>query len=502
VTAALASRVSRLEKATADPATAAPAAPLFTPNPGPQKRAYESEADITGYGGSAGGGKSMLAIGLAVTQHRRSIIFRREQDQVRDLWEKLSAVCGIHGRSNENLLIWRDLPGGRYVRLAGVKNPNDWKKFQGQGHDLFAFDEGTEFLEQQIRTLIAWNRTTITGQRCRVVISFNPPTSVEGEWVIEFFAPWLDPNHPDPAEPGELRWYAVIDGQDTECEDGTPFEYEGETITPLSRTFFPARLEDNPQLEATGYRATLQGLPEPLRSQMLYGDFTIGLMEDAYQVIPTAWVRAAQARWTPDRPELPGTQRLVPQSCVSLDVAEGGRDRTVVARRYGDWVAPLIVKPGVDTPTPEDAVAMVEPLMLDGGYTIVDVDGLGGKAYGILRAKFKGRAKMFQGVKPTLWRDKEQAVEFLNIRAAAYWAMREALDPSNNSAVALPPDPELRAELCSARWERRGRRIKLEDKEKIKERLGRSPDKADAVVQAFWPNAVMAIPESYGIRVG
>jgi len=127
---------------------------------------------------------------------------------------------------------------------------------------------------------------------------------------------------------------------------------------------------------------------------------------------------------------------------------------------------------------------------------------LGGKAYGILRAKFKGRAVAYQGVKPTLWRDKETVFEFLNVRAAAYWAMREALDPSNNSTVALPPDAELRAELCAARWERSGRKIKLEEKKFIKERLGRSPDKADAVVQAFWPHAVLAIPESYGIEVG
>jgi len=335
-----------------------------------------------------------------------------------------------------------------------------------------------------------------------VVLGFNPPTSTEGEWIIEVFAPWLQPGHPDPAEPGELRWFARIDDKDVECEDGTPFELGDELVTPLSRTFFPARLEDNPILDSTNYRSVLQGMPEPLRSQMLYGDFTIGRTDDAYQVIPTAWVRAAQARWTLERPELVGTTRQVPQSCVSLDVAEGGRDRTVVARRYGDWVAPLIVKPGVETPTPEDAVAMVEPLMLDGGYAIVDADMLGGKAYGILRAKFKNRAHAYQGVKPTLWRDQETVFEFLNVRAAAYWAMREALDPSNTSTVALPPDPELRAELCAARWERSGRKIKLEEKKDIKERLGRSPDKADAVVMAFWPHAVMVLPESYGITVG
>ena len=34
--------------------------------------------------------------------------------------------------------------------------------------------------------------------------------------------------------------------------------------------------------------ATLQSLPEPLRSQMLYGDFNAGTEDDSMQVIPTA----------------------------------------------------------------------------------------------------------------------------------------------------------------------------------------------------------------------
>ena len=34
---------------------------LWSPLPGPQTMAYESEADIIGYGGAAGGGKTDLA---------------------------------------------------------------------------------------------------------------------------------------------------------------------------------------------------------------------------------------------------------------------------------------------------------------------------------------------------------------------------------------------------------------------------------------------------------
>ncbi len=65
--------------------------------------------------------------------------------------------------------------------------------------------------------------------------------------------------------------------------------------------------------------------------------------------------------------------------------------------------------------------------------------------------------------------------------------MREELDPSQEggSAIALPPDPKLKADLCSYRWELRTNGIVIEDKEDQKERLGRSPDRGDAAVMCL-----------------
>ena len=125
-----------------------------------------------------------------------------------------------------------------------------------------------------------------------MVCAGNPPTYAEGEWVIRYWAPWLSTSYPYPAEPGELRWFATIDGKDVEVESGKRFGYKGESIQPLSRTFIPAFLKDNPYLANTSYEAVLQGLPEPLRSQLLHGLFTTTRPDLPYQVIPTEWVKA------------------------------------------------------------------------------------------------------------------------------------------------------------------------------------------------------------------
>lgn len=57
-------------------------APIWIPQEGPQRAAYESQADIVFYGGSAGGGKTDLLLGLSLTSQRHSIIFRRQSVQL------------------------------------------------------------------------------------------------------------------------------------------------------------------------------------------------------------------------------------------------------------------------------------------------------------------------------------------------------------------------------------------------------------------------------------
>jgi len=194
----------------------------------PQWAAFLSPADELYYGGAAGGGKSDLLLGLAVTSHRTSIIFRRELAQLSGptgLIERSHQIIGEHGRYNGQEHSWRDLPGGRSLQFGAMQYERDKARYQGRPRDLTAFDELPEFTESQYRFSIAWTRTTIPGQRVRVVCAGNPPTHSDGRWVIDYWAPWLDSAHPNPAEPGELRWFAMIDGKDVEFNSGEPIDH-------------------------------------------------------------------------------------------------------------------------------------------------------------------------------------------------------------------------------------------------------------------------------------
>lgn len=459
--------------------------PVWTPyEGGPQERAYRSEADIVGYGGAAGGGKTDLACGLALTQHRKSIIFRREYPTLKGILDRLHDLIDGKGRWNGQDKIYR-LDDGRVIELGAVQYYEDVRKFRGRPHDLLVIDEATEFEERQFRFLSGWLRTTDEAQRCRILLTFNPPTDAEGQWVVPFFAPWLDETHPRPALPGELRWYATIDGKEAERPNGEPFEHANESIVPLSRTFFPARLADNPALAKTGYGAQLQSLPEPLRSQLLFGDFRAGVADDAWQCIPTAWIKAAMARWrarpAPD----------VALTITGLDVAHGGKDQTVKADRYGDWFAPLKVWPGVETPTGNAAAVLVARDHDPAASINVDAIGYGASAAERLAEKppqgFGLRAKAVNVAEGTTYRDKSRRFKMINKRAEMYWRLREDLDPDNNPTLCLPDDPELLADLVAPRYEITTSGIKIEAKKDIIERIGRSPDKGDAVALAMLP---------------
>jgi hypothetical protein len=476
----------------------------WTPTPGPQTAAYYSDADVLLYGGQAGGGKTDLLIGLAFNEHTRTLMMRRRSSDLSAMIDRSIEVNGTRkgysGAPPKSLRLNPDENATseyeRKMEFRGCPYPGDEQATQGQPRDLLGLEEGAQLLESQVRYLMGWVRSARPGQRCRTVIASNPPLTDEGQWMFKMFQPWLDPAHPAPALPGELRWYVTDSAGEDEEVDG-PGVYEiGLTqdgkpnlVRAMSRTFIPASLDDNPFLRETNYRASLDALPEPLRSAMRDGNFQAGRIDDPYQVIPTQWIIDAQNRWSESPPE------AAPMTAMGVDVARGGTDKTVIASRYDWWFRPMVVIDGADTKLGTDVAAAVIKERRNAAAIVIDMGGgYGGAPYEHLKQNLEGSLDTpdrivfgYNGANASHVRTVDRQMEFFNRRAETWWRFREALDPSQQggSPIALPPDTELMADLVSARFRIVPRGIQIESKEDIIQRLGRSPDRGDAVVMAW-----------------
>ena len=456
----------------------------------PQQAALETLADETFFGGAPGGGKTMLALGLAMTAHLNSIIFRRQYAQLRGtegIIDKAREIVGMRGHFAGNMIT--RLPGGRSIEFGSMQHEWDREKYKGRPHDLKVFDEIPDFLENQYRYVIAWLRTSVPGQRVRVLCTGNPPTTEEGQWVIRYWGPWLDPTHNNPAKAAELRWFIVgEDGKDIEVAGPGQYEVSERMVSARSRTFIPAQVEDNPMYMATNYISVLDSLPEPLRSQMRFGNFGNTSMDAPYQVVPRDWVLAAQARWTADGH---GGQ---PVDSAGVDCSRGGQDEFVITEKRGNWVAPQYIHSAKEAPDGASgaklilqAVGMAESIPVQ-----VDVGGEAGPSvYDNLRrmvtdADSPLKPIAMNGTRKATGKDRSGKLGFLNKRAEWHWRLREALDPESGEEIALPPDPQLRADLCAPRWKLMvNGRIQIESKGDIKKRLGRSPDRGESLIYAL-----------------
>lgn len=457
-------------------------------NPGPQFEAYHSKADVLLYGGQAAGGKTDLLAGLALTQHRRSLLMRRHYTDLDYLIDRVREIDGSWQGFNGSPPPRLKTADDRRIDFGAAAKAGDERHWQGRPHDFLGLDEVVHFLESQIRFLMGWVRTPIVGQRSRVVFASNPPETAEGDFIIGMFRPWLDITHHNPAKQGELRWFVSDpDGKDFEVDGPEPYQFPGQErpVQPMSRTFIGAALSDNPFQRDSGYAAQLDALPEPLRSIVRDGNFMAGREDDAWQLIPTNWIRAAMDRWEPEPPA------GIPMSCMAVDPASGGADQSVIASRHDGWFAPLFKKPGRETPLGTEIAGEVVMRRQDHCDVVIDMGGGYGSVPYLTLQENGINAHGHKGSEGSNARTKDRKLGFYNKRAEVWWKFREALDPGQRggSSIQLPDDQELLSELTSVKFSAVTQggvmSIKAETKEDVVKRLGHSPDSADAVTMCW-----------------
>lgn len=214
----------------------------------------------------------------------------------------------------------------------------------------------------------------------------------------------------------------------------------------------------------------------------LYANRVLGEFHSADEdgVIPLSWIEAAVERWKHNE-----GRELGPLTTVGSDIARSGEDDTVLALRHSNRINELRSTHHEDTMKTTGRIGGILEAN-PGAVAIVDTDGLGAGVTDRLRELEHPVVAFHAGAK-TDKRDRSKELGFANVRAAAWWALREALDPAYDPVIELPDIPELLGDLTAPHWKiDSNSRILIEAKVEIKKRIGRSTDTGDAVVMSFW----------------
>lgn len=201
--------------------------------------------------------------------------------------------------------------------------------------------------------------------------------------------------------------------------------------------------------------------------------------ESSEAVIRYSW--CADARLKGEDP-LTRREYIDGPAALGVDVANSKEgDKGCIARGQGRV---LLVADAFPCPDPTvlgiTVAAEIRARGIDEKHVGVDSVGVGAATFG----RVKEAGFLIQGLNgaesPVVVEGEE---EFANLRAQMHWQLRMDLQ---HGLLILPDDDELFEDLTVAQWKVRQGKIYVESKEDIKKRLGRSPDKGDAVVYWNW----------------
>lgn len=239
-------------------------------------------------------------------------------------------------------------------------------------------------------------------------------------------------------------------------------------------------------LEYVAGRKLAWGEDDPRYWIRVKGDFPVA---GASSVVSLAALEAAVRRWVREPLLMPGLgmSRLE----IGLDCARFGDDKNALCPRRGHWIGDIPTKGSMNS---IDVAGWARELILkmrthreETGQSKrplvkVDVIGIGAGVYDQLKAIGKDDLE----VVPVNVSEEATSTDepgYTNLRAQISFGVADFL----KSGGMLPADSELRSELLAPQYgfDVRGR-LKVESKDDIKKRLGRSPDKADAVALAIY----------------
>lgn len=333
----------------------------------------------------------------------------------------------------------------------------------GISDDTFAAIEGN--LQGNSRIVLVFNPNTVVGYAAR--------SQKSARWTRFCLNSLTAPNvvQHKLLYPGQVDYDWVKDKLENWCTRITADEAQAEM--------------DDFEFEGQWYR------PEDLFRKKVLGQFP-KVSDDI--LIPAQWLELAHERWQQVNGREPLRQEM---RILGVDVAGMGRDCTCFVERKGAWVSEFRAHNSggsADHMKIAGQIAAYRRRQIE-AYVSIDTIGEGAGVYSrcievdekeyIISCKYSEAAKGRNGKQLT---DVTGQYQFINMRAYLFWAVRDWLNPKNDTGAMLPPDTQFDEEATEIKWSfRSDGRIFIEPKEDIKERLGRSPDKFDALANTFYP---------------
>lgn len=224
----------------------------------------------------------------------RAVLFRATFDDLeRSLGERTEAIYPIAfpgARYNRSAHTWT-FPSGAKIYLRYLRTWDDALSHKSQEYQFIGFDELTSFV-RKVYVYLTSRLRSAHGLPIRLRAASNPGDKGH-EWVFERWGAWLNPEHKNPAKPGEVRWYTKAPGTDEEIEVpmGTPGA--------RGRAFIPASIADNPSLlnNDPDYQSRLDELDPVERARLKHGDWTIRPAAGLY--FKREWVDFIDAEFLP-----------------------------------------------------------------------------------------------------------------------------------------------------------------------------------------------------------
>ena len=188
---------------------------------------------------------------------------------------------------------------------------------------------------------------------------------------------------------------------------------------------------------------------------------------------------------------------------IGVDPARFGDDETVIQPRIGNTALPFENYRKADTMiTVGRIVHKLTALMKEYncGHATINIDegGLGGGVVDRLR-EVCGEKNLHVTINGCNFGGKSRDSAYANFVTEAYFSLRDRLV---NGEIILPRDDELIAQLTTRKYLLTSSdKLILEDKKSFKKRIGRSPDRADALCLAFAPTIKVVAPPSMPTRI-